>query len=143
MMAVAADEALQDIFARAFGCPLARLDAAPAAMPPDALSIRMLLACDGVAGAAVLSVPAGLVALVASRMVSGASAVALDEAGLRDFGGELCNMLVGRVAARLAADGAEVTLGTPHAAVATVATAAHWVCAGFPLDFQVCRGSAS
>ncbi len=137
MMAVAADEALQDIFMRSFGCPLVRTDGAAAALPPDAIFIRMPLICDGVDGAAVLSLPAGLVAIVASRMVTGASAAALGEAELRDFGGELCNMLVGRIAARLAADGATVILGTPHGAVATVDATARWVCAGYPLDLQV------
>ncbi|MCX7055965.1 MAG: chemotaxis protein CheX [Proteobacteria bacterium] len=132
----AVDDAVQDVFVRAFGCALTPADGAPP--PSDLLAIAMPLVCDGVEGSAVLGLPRGLVALVAGRLLAGATEQSLDEADLRDFGGEICNMLVGRIATRFSAAGTVLSLGTPQPALpADAALPAQWLCAGLPLSFHL------
>ncbi len=88
-------------------------DRSPLAGVADQITSTVLLAGQRLSGRVDLHLPRSFVTHVV-RLLTGLDGAARDaDATLDDAAGELANLVAGRVAARLAADGCPCTLGTP------------------------------
>ncbi|MBN9694074.1 MAG: chemotaxis protein CheX [Verrucomicrobia bacterium] len=133
--------ALTEVVETLLGGSVTNSTQVPIPPTPTALVAEIALIGATSQGAVRLILPDAFVRSAAAALLGGSEADPRSEAQLKDFGGEVANMVAGRLASELRRVGFPCTLGTPSVSRGWVAPSetivtGEWLCQGFPLRLE-------